>query len=487
MTITHQDASSSPSPGSSTGPGGHGPTAPDLDAAALVGRLRGRFNAGHTRPLAWRRRQLEALRRLLTEGEGELLEALAGDLGKPAIEGWITDVAFTKGEVEDFLANLEKWSSPERAPVPLRMRPGKASLHRDPLGVALVIAPWNYPVQLLLVPMAAAIAAGNAVVGKPSELAPRTSAAIARLVPRYLDDEAITVVEGGAEETTALLDQRWDHIFYTGNGRIARVVMAAAARHLTPVTLELGGKSPAIVDRTSDIAVAARRIAFGKYLNAGQTCVAPDHVFVHEAVHDQFLDSLCDAVRSFYGEDPRVSPDYARIVNDRHFQRLSGLLDAGGYEAVTIGGERAAPERYFAPTVVTGVQEDAALMGEEIFGPILPIIRVGGIDEAVTRINAGDRPLALYAFGDRDATRRIVETTSAGGVCVNATMLHFTIPSLPFGGVGESGMGAYHGKWGFDTFSHVKGVFERPTAIDPPVAYPPYSRLKQSLLRRLFG
>jgi aldehyde dehydrogenase (NAD+) len=364
-------------------------------------------------------------------------------------------------------------------------QPGKATIVPEPLGVALVIAPWNYPVQLLLLPMAAAVAAGNAVVGKPSELTPATSAALARLVPRYLDERAVAVVEGGVPETTGLLEQRWDHIFYTGNGRVGRVVMAAAAKHLTPVTLELGGKSPVIVDRDANLRVAARRIAWGKFLNAGQTCVAPDYALVHEAVAEPLLDEVRGALRRFYGSDPRQSPDYGRIVNASHFRRLTGLIDAGGFDRLVVGGERDEAARYIAPTVLSGVAPDAAVMGEEIFGPILAVRTVPDVDAAMDEINAGDKPLALYAFtGSKRTAERIVAGTSSGGVCVNGTVLHLGVPGLPFGGVGESGMGAYHGRTGFDTFSHRKAVLTRSVHPDLPVAYPPYRGWKEKVMRR---
>jgi aldehyde dehydrogenase (NAD+) len=292
-------------------------------------------------------------------------------------------------------------------------------------------------------------------------------------------------VEGGVDETTALLEQRWDHVFYTGNGRVGRVVAAAAARHLTPVTLELGGKSPAIVDRSADVRVAARRIAWGKFVNAGQTCVAPDHVLVHRDVESSLLSELATAVRSFYGSDPSASPDYGRIVDDRHFARLRRLLDAGGYNTVVCGGDGDPSTRYLAPTIVAGVSPDAAMMRDEIFGPILPVIAVDDVEAAIEIVRAGDKPLALYVFSGSDAVaERVLETTSSGGACVNATVMHLAVPELPFGGVGESGTGAYHGLRGFQAFSHRRSVLERPTRPDPSVLYPPYTRWKQRLLRR---
>jgi aldehyde dehydrogenase (NAD+) len=451
----------------------------------VVDRLRTTFDSGATRPLAWRTAQLEAMVRLLVEQEEELGAALAADLGKPRLEGWLTDIAVTRMELEHSIKHLPGWMRPDRVRVPIIAAPGRATIHREPLGVALVIAPWNYPIQLLLLPMGAAIAAGNAVVGKPSELAPATSAALAQLIPEYLDNEAVAVVEGGVPETTQLLAERWDHIFYTGNGAVGRVVARAAAEHLTPVTLELGGKSPVIVDADADLKVAAKRIAWGKWLNAGQTCVAPDHLLVHERVADELIERVVAASRSFYGADPRTSDDYARIVNDRHFARLSGLVDDDGHTIVH-GGERDAEQRYLAPTVVVDVQPDAAVMGEEIFGPILPVLRVGSVDEAIARVNAGDKPLALYAFTGSSATAdRIVATTSSGGVCVNATMLHLGVPGLPFGGVGESGQGSYHGAWGFETFSHRKAVLTKPTRLDPPFTYPPFGKWKERLIRKM--
>jgi aldehyde dehydrogenase (NAD+) len=461
--------------------------APGHDAAELVARLRRTFESGRTRPAPWRKQQLRQLQRLLTEGERELTEALHADLGRAAIESWAAEIRFVWREIEHMLHKLDAWMAPERVPIPVVLQPARAVILREPLGVALVIGPWNYPVHLLLLPMAAAIAAGNAVVGKPSEIAAASSGAMARLVPRYLDRETVAIVEGGVPETQALLAERFDHVFYTGNGRVGRIVMEAAARHLTPVTLELGGKSPAIVDRDANLDVAARRIAFGKFLNAGQTCVAPDYVLVHRDVEGPFVERLAERVRAFYGDDPRRSPDYPRIVNDQHFGRLVGLLEAGGFEEVVIGGPAAANpgERFFPPTILRGVSSDAPIMEEEIFGPVLPVIAVDDLDAAIGFVNDRPKPLSLYVFSeDRAASRRVLARTSSGSACVNTCVVQLAVPELPFGGVGASGMGAYHGRSGFETFSHRKSVLEKPARFEPPIQYPPYTRLRRWLLRR---
>lgn len=456
------------------------------DHGALVARLRASFDSGATRPIAWRRRQLEAMRRMLEERESDFLAALAADLGKPGIEAWMTELRHVANEIGDILRHLDKWAAPERVGVRALLRPARARIVPEPLGVVLVIAPWNYPVHLLLLPMAYAIAAGNAVVGKPSEVSAATSHSLARWVPQYLDADAVAIVEGDAPVVTSLLGQRWDHIFYTGNGTVGRVVMEAAAKHLTPVTLELGGKSPVIVDRSANVGVAARRVAWGKLVNAGQTCVAPDYVLVDREVEDRFVDALVDAVKSFYGPDPRQSPDYPRIINERHWDRLMKLVgDTGG--RVVVGGTGERGERYVAPTIVRDVGWDEPMMREEIFGPILPVIGVDSVDDAMARVNGHDKPLALYVFAeDQSVVDRVVAGTSSGGVGANVTLMHLAVTDLPFGGVGGSGMGAYHGKSGFDTFTHHKAFLQRPTRFDPPVTYPPYSRLKKRLIRKAF-
>jgi aldehyde dehydrogenase (NAD+) len=451
------------------------------DAAALVARLRASFESGRTRPLDWRRAQLKAMKRMLQEREQELLDALATDLGKPRAEAWATDIGFVIAEIDYILKRLRRWTRPERVHAPLVTKPARARIVREPVGVVLVIAPWNYPVQLLLAPVAGAIAAGNCVVAKPSEVASATSAVLARLLPEYLDPECVAVVEGAVEETTALLEQRFDHILYTGNGRVARVVMEAAAKHLTPVTLELGGKSPVYIDESADLEVAARRVAWGKFLNAGQTCIAPDYVLVSRGLEDRFVELVRRSVFDFYGNEPKDSSDYARIVDDRHFQRLVGLLDSG---TVAVGGEHDAATRYLAPTVLRDVMPESPVMQEEIFGPVLPIVPVNDADEAIAFVNGREKPLALYVFADAGVADKVVNETSSGGASINATMFHVAVPGLPFGGVGPSGMGAYHGRASFDTFSHAKSVLKKSTKPDPDLAYPPYTERKEKLLRR---
>ena len=451
----------------------------------IVQQLREGFHSGVLRDVESRRSHLRALRSLFVEQEDRLIDALVADVGKPRIEAYTTEIAFTINEIDHTLKHLDAWTKPSKVKMPLTFKPGSATLRPEPLGTVCIIAPWNYPVQLLFAPLVPAIAAGNTAVLKPSEVTPSVSAVIEELVPRYFSASTVAVVTGAVDETTALLEQRFDHIFYTGNGKVGRIVMRAAAEHLTPVTLELGGKSPAIVAADANIEVAAKRIAWAKFLNAGQTCVAPDYVLVDERVENELVAALADAVTTFYGADPRQSNDYARIVNERHHDRLMKLLEDGGYDATVIGGTGDRGSRYLAPTVLAGVKPDAAVMADEIFGPILPILTVTDVDEAIRFVNDREKPLALYAFSnDDDTLEHVVANTSAGGVTLNHAVLHLAVPDLPFGGVGESGMGAYHGKAGFDTFSHAKAVLAKPTRPDPALMYPPYTNLKQKILRK---
>jgi aldehyde dehydrogenase (NAD+) len=452
--------------------------------AATVDALRSSFDRGITKPLSWRLAQLRALRRMLTERSADFEDALLADLAKSPTESQIAELGFVVGEIDHTLKHLRRWLRPRRVPVPGALQPARASTVLEPVGVVLIIAPWNYPVQLLLAPLVGALAAGDAVVLKPSELAPATSAAMARLIPAYLDARAVAVVEGGADDTTELLAQRWDHIFYTGNGRVGRIVAAAAAEHLTPVTLELGGKSPVYVDGTVDLAATARRIAWGKFMNAGQTCVAPDYVIAERSVVPALTEALRDAVHELYGDDPAQSPDYGRIVDDRHFERLTGLLGSG---TAAVGGEHDAAARYLAPTVLTEVAPGSPVMAEEIFGPILPILPVDGLDEAIRLIRSGDTPLALYVFtSSATVRRRILTETSSGAVGFGVPAAHLAVAGLPFGGVGGSGMGAYHGERSLRTFSHEKAVLRKPLAPDTlQLVYPPYTEAKDTFARGL--
>ena len=459
-----------------------------LDAAGLAARLQATFATGRTRSFDWRDAQLDALARMIQEGEKEIVAALAQDLGRPAFEAWAGDVQIIVREIHDTKKQYRKWASDRRYKTPVFFQPGKSRARFDPLGTVLIIAPWNYPVQLLVSPLAAAIAAGNTAVCKPSELAPATSEVLVRLADKYLDTDAIVFVEGGIPESTALLEQRWDHIFYTGNGAVGRIVMAAAAKHLTPVTLELGGQSPTIVDKNVNLGLAVERVASGRWLNAGQTCIAPNHVFVHQDVEKAFVSGLRDTLLKRYGKDPKASPDFGRIVNERHTERIAGLIAGGGYEEIAYGGESDVSQKYIAPTVLTGVKPDAPVMQEEIFGPVLPIISFSDISEPIAAINAGHKPLALYVFSsDKDTVERVLSETSSGGAAVNDVLMQVMNGELPFGGVGESGMGAYHGEAGFQTFSHRKAVYYRPSFFkDPSLLRPPYTALKSRIMRKIY-
>ena len=462
------------------------PSVPDTapSPGAAVQRMRDGFDSGRTRPLAWRRAQLRALRRLLVDNRDDLREALYTDLRKSATESDLTEIGILVREIDHTLRHLGRWLRPRRVPVPLVLLPSSARIVREPLGVVTVIAPWNYPVQLLLAPLIGALAAGNTVVLKPSELAVATSTLLARLVPAYLDREAVSVVEGGIPETTELLAQRVDHIFYTGNGAVARIVLQAAALHLTPVTLELGGKSPVWVDASADLASAARRIAWGRFVNAGQTCVAPDYVLTTPAVAARLEPLLVDAITDLYGADPKSSPDYGRIVNERQFGRLAAMLGQGRLVA---GGATDAAELYIAPTVLADVDPASAVLTEEIFGPILPIVTVSGLDEGIRFIGAREKPLALYAFTrSRTAERAILARTSSGAVGLGAPMSHLMVPGLPFGGVGASGMGSYHGEGSVALFSHDRAALRTPAHPDVlGLVAAPYARRRTQLVRRL--
>ena len=445
--------------------------------------LRETFESGITRDLSWRISQLLALQRFLIERERDIAAAVHHDFRKSAAETFLTETGYLRGEIRFALKHLVSWMKPRKVSVPLIYQPARASYSPEPYGVVLIIGAWNYPFNLSLVPLISAIAAGNCAVVKPSEHAPRSSALIAEGVGHYLDQSAIRVFEGGVEATKALLGERFGYIFYTGSPAIGREVMLAAARHLTPLTLELGGKSPCIVDESCDVRVAARRIVWAKFLNAGQTCLAPDYVLVHEHREEELLHSMQVAITDFYGDDPRLSPDYPRIVNSGHFHRLKKLLEGS---SLWSGGESNQDERYIAPTILRGVTPASPLMQSEIFGPLLPVIAYAELSEALDLIRSIDEPLAIYLFSaDREVQKRVVAHSRSGGVCINDLFFHAALHRLPFGGLGNSGFGVCHGRAGFETFSFQRSVLCRSYSPDPALRYPPYSWWKFRLLKPL--
>ena len=453
----------------------------------LLSELRKPVISGLTRPEAWRRKQLKQIEVLIEKHQDEVLDALATDLGKPPTEALFELIAL-RGELKLAQRQLSRWMQPRHVQVPLAHQPGQAEVILDPLGCVLIIGPWNYPFSLTLQPLISALAAGNTAVLKPSEHAPATSRLIAHLIPQHFASEVVQVIEGDGAIAAALIKQPFDHIFFTGSGAIGQKVMAAAAEHLTPVTLELGGKSPAIVIDGADLSVTARRLVWGKGLNAGQTCIAPDHLLIQEQLKQPLLQAMKGAITELYGGDPLRSPHLAKIINDRHFQRLQHLLDQAKQRGKVLSGGQIDPDqRRIAPTLIDVDKRDDPLMEEELFGPLLPVISVHSLNEALAEVRQQPKPLALYLFGGTHADQQqLLNTTSSGGVCFNDVVMHVGIPELPFGGVGASGMGRYHGLAGFETFSHQKSVLRRPFWLDLKLRYPPY-KANLALLKKVLG
>lgn len=441
----------------------------------IVARQRKFFAEHTTLSIDFRLKMLRRLRKAIVEREKQLTEALYADLHKSYEEAFLTEISIVLGEIDNFLKHLPRWAAPSKRKTPLKLFPAKSQIITEPLGVALIIAPWNYPVQLLLNPLVGAIAAGCTAVLKPSPYVPHVAEALEELVHDCFDEEYVAIVQGHRDVNTALLNERYDIIFFTGSPDLGRVVMRAAAEHLTPVVLELGGKSPVVVDRTADIAVAAKRLAWGKTLNAGQTCIAPDYLLIHREVKEHFIEAFKEALCELYGEDARQSEHYVRMVSDRAFERVSGYISEG---RVRCGGRVVAEERYIEPTLLDEVSVDSSVMREEIFGPVLPMIEIGSLDEAITFINEREKPLALYLFADERAARRVVEYTSSGGACINDCIMHIANEKLPFGGVGNSGMGRYHGRDSLYSFSHRRSMITTPTWLDLPFRYMPYKWFK---------
>ena len=454
-----------------------------MDIFGLVNKQRTFFMKGTTLEYAFRLAALQKLSAAITEMESEIVEALKVDLNKSEIEGFMTEIGTVQSEIKDAIRNLSKWMKKGKVKTPLMLFPAKCYTVPEPFGVVLIMSPWNYPFMLSISPLVGAIAAGNCAVIKPSAYTPTVAKMIEKLVKSCFEEAYCAVVLGSRKENTELLEQKFDYIFFTGSMAVGRVVMAAASKHLCPVTLELGGKSPAIVDETADIDLAAKRLVFGKYMNAGQTCVAPDYVLVHKSKKKELIEKLRQSIAHCYPKDASGAViDYPCIVNEKHFERLCGLMQG---ESIVIGGEADRARRSIEPTVLDNGSFDAPIMQEEIFGPLLPLIEYELLDDAINEIRRRPKPLALYLFSsDKSVWERIEKTVSFGGGCINDCLIHVSSPYLPFGGVGDSGMGRYHGKVSFDTFSHHKSMMNKSTKIDFDVRYRPYDEKKKKMIRK---
>lgn len=446
----------------------------------LMEKQRAFFRTHQTKDVAFRRATLKRFAQAIKDYEPQLLQALKSDLNKDATEAYMCEIGLCLADISEALSHLRKWTKPRWVYTPLSQFPASSRVHAEPLGVVLVISPWNYPILLALAPMIAALAAGNCVVLKPSEMAPACSRVMREMIESCFAPEHVCVMEGDKDVSTELLAQPFDHIFYTGGGHVAKIVMAAAAKHLCPVTLELGGKSPCIVDETADIKLSATRVAFGKILNAAQTCVAPDYLMLHRSIKDSFITAFKQAVREMLGDKPLENPAYTRIINERHFARLRGLMEG---QKIISGGAVDEQKLLIEPTLIVA-DATAPIMQEEIFGPLLPVMVYDSLDEVENYVLAHDKPLACYLFTtSKKNEKRLLKNLSYGGGCINDTIVHLAVPGLPFGGVGGSGMGRYHGKYGFDTFSHHKAILKKARWLDLPFRYQPYSGFKDKILR----
>jgi len=450
---------------------------------AVVAKQKLFFETGQTKEISFRKMQLRKLLAVLKNNEKLLCEALWTDLHKPEFEAYATELGIVYSEIREAISKLKSWSRPKKVATNLPNLPGTSFIMPEPFGTALIIGAWNYPYYLTLGPLVGAMAAGNTTILKPSELTPSCSAGLAKIINQNFDPGYLMVAEGGIPETTELLSQKFDYIFYTGSTRVGKIIYKAAAENLTPVTLELGGKSPCIVDKDAALKVAAKRIAWGKFINAGQTCIAPDYLLVHESVKDELLGHIRDFIIGFYGENPQQSPDFLRIVNLTNFNRLSGLIEKG---KIYFGGKTDASDLFISPTILDKVSWDDKVMEDEIFGPILPVLTFSNLDEAIKDVVKRPKPLALYYFSkDKKRQNKVLNQISFGGGTINDTILHISNSNLPFGGVGNSGIGNYHGKAGFDTFSHHKSIMKRATWIDLPLKYPPYNATKLNLVKKV--
>jgi len=455
-----------------------------FDAAQILKKQRAFFDTGKTKDVDFRVGQLKKLRDVIADNERAILDALKADLRKSDLEAYATEVGLVLAEIDDALKHIRSWAKPKRVSTPLFHQLGTSWRYPEPYGVTYIIAPWNYPFQLLVAPLIGAMAAGNTAVLKPSELSEQTALLIEKLFRENFDEEYIKVVLGGVEESKAMLEQRFDYIFFTGGTEIGRYIYMAAARFLTPVTLELGGKSPCIVDEDIQLTHTSRRILWGKFTNAGQTCVAPDYLLVNKRIKDKLVAKMKDHLKAFYGDDPAQSPDYGRIISQRHFDRIAKMIDPA---KVIHGGETNREDKYISPTILEGVTLEDRVMQEEIFGPVLPIIEYDTLDEAIHYIKQFEKPLALYIYSENNLVqKRILDELPFGGGCVNESVMHVGQTRLPFGGVGESGIGAYHGVASFETFSHYKSVLKKSTIMDMAIKYPPYKN-NMGIIKKLMS
>lgn len=452
-----------------------------MKAAEIVHIQKDFFQSQKTKSIHYRREQLKKFKSVLKDNETKLYDAIQKDFGKSLYETYETELSIIYHEINSAIKNVKKWSKPKRVQTNLANLPGKSRIFPEPYGNTLVIGAWNYPYQLTLVPVVSALAAGNTVIVKPSELAANTSAIMAELINDTFDHGLVYVKEGGIPETTDLLEQKFDKIFFTGSTKVGKIVYQAAAKHLTPVTLELGGKSPTFVFPDTNLKMAAKRIVWGKFLNGGQTCVAPDYLLVHKDVQDRFLKELKNQILKVQGENPKGSEAYVRIINKANFHRLTALIDK---DKIYYGGETDEESLYISPTILNNVCFDDKVMEDEIFGPILPVITFDNLDEAISEVNSRPKPLALYTFTAKSKIKRkILSEISFGGGCLNDTVMHLTNPNLPFGGVGNSGTGNYHGKAGYDAFSHQKSVLSKAMWFEPFLKYRPYTKLNMKIIR----
>jgi len=441
------------------------------------------FLSGKTKDISFRIKQLKKLRKLLKDNEQRLIDAVHSDFKKSAFETYATEIGLVITDINYAIKNIESWSKPDTVSSSLVNFPSKNFIITEPYGCALIIAPWNYPILLALQPLVGAIAAGNTAILKPSELTPNTSETIEELISKEFDEQILKVILGGVEESSALVKMDFDYIFFTGSTRVGKIIMKDAAEKLTPLTLELGGKSPCIVDKSANLETSAKRIAWGKFVNAGQTCVAPDYLMVEKSAKQDFLDHLKNSIQQLYGDDPELSPDYPRIISDDHFKRLSDFLDEG---FLVTGGQTNADDLYIAPTVLSDISWNHKIMQDEIFGPILPVLEFEEVEEVISIVNSRPRPLALYVFtADQQFEDQILNSISFGGGAVNDTIAQLGNHHLSFGGVGASGFGSYHGKASFDCFSHKKSVMKKPFWPDVPIRYAPYDDLKLGLVKKV--